>query len=406
MSKKEYLEALQKELSGYGAEICEEIMGEFEAHFAEAGEAGLTDEEIIAQLGTIQEVSESIKGMYGAPGATDTIDELARAQEEYVNAQIEYAKKISMEENDYWMAQAQMGDLEIVSNKRKEVGAENENGIVKGSILQEVSTIEIEGDLDLKLMHGEGDGFWEFHKRESNFFGSLFWKQFWGARNVSHSGADIEVERNGNILHFSLPDGASGDLKIEVPKYVRTIRAHGKDSDIEVMDLNLDEFLSRVYSGDLKFNSCHFTTADIHTSSGDIECNRLFGDIKLQSNAGDIEVEDHQGPGLDLMSMAGDIEATTTSPVVSVKTQAGDIELEMHGPVIDVQVETQAGDVEFKSESKDYTANIKTSAGDLSNKSGLTNRGKGSGVVGGSWIIGEGSGIVNISTSAGDIKIR
>ena len=57
MSKKEYLEALQKELSGYGAEICEEIMGEFEAHFAEAGEAGLTDEEIIAQLGTIQEVS-------------------------------------------------------------------------------------------------------------------------------------------------------------------------------------------------------------------------------------------------------------------------------------------------------------------------------------------------------------
>ena len=368
MTKKEYLEALHKELSGYGAEVCEEIMGEFEAHFAEAGEAGLTDEEIIAQLGTIQEVSESIKGMY------------VEATPEKRN------------------------DLEVLPNVPEKKS--EEAGTNHGLILQEVDTIEVEGELDLELMHGEGDGFWEFHKRESNFFGSLFWKQFWGARNVSHSGADIEVERNGNILHFSLPDGASGDLKIEVPNYVRVIRVNGRSSDVEVMDLDLDEFIGKVHSGDLKFSNSHFAHADVRTFSGDIECDGLFGDIKMQSDAGDIEVENHQGPGLDLISMAGDIEAVTTCPVVSVKTQAGDVELEMHGPVIDVKLESQAGDIKFESESKDYTANIKTSAGDLSNKSGLANRGKGAGVVGGSWIIGEGSGVVNISTSAGDIAIR
>ncbi|MBO4234882.1 MAG: DUF4097 family beta strand repeat protein [Firmicutes bacterium] len=373
MTKKEYMELLKSELAGYGQEVCDDIIGEFENHFAEAEGAGLTHDEIISELGTIQEVSDNIKGMYEPP------------------------KKVN-----------EIAPVNTVTNESC-----SENGV----ILQDVNTIEIDGDLDVKLMHGEGDGFWEYHKSASVFFDSPFWKQFWGERHVAgnESAAGLEVERSVNVLRLMLPKGTSGRLRIEVPNYVRTIRIHGKGSDVEVKDLELDEFSSAVSSGDYMFNNCNFATANIQTGSGDIESNRLFGDIKMQSNAGDIEVEDHQGPGLDLLSMAGDIEATTTSPVVSIKTQAGDVELEMRGPVIDVVVDTNAGDIDFVSVSKDYTARIKSVAGDFRNKSGLADRsqddswmrGKNNFMgVGGSWTIGEGNGRVSLSTTAGDVTIK
>ena len=67
MTKKEYMKALRKELVGYGDSICDEILSEFESHFAEAASAGIAEEDVIKGLGTIQEVSENIRGMYGDP---------------------------------------------------------------------------------------------------------------------------------------------------------------------------------------------------------------------------------------------------------------------------------------------------------------------------------------------------
>lgn len=379
MTKKEYMKALRKELVGYGDSICDEILSEFESHFAEAASAGIAEEDVIKGLGTIQEVSENIRGMYGDP--SEVVD-------------MTTGEIVPAETNEEVPA-SQNTSIEITIVKKEADGSQN------GLVLQDVDTIAVEGSMDLKLMRGEGDGFWEFTPHTSFFIQTPFWNKFWGERQAG----DIEVERTDRTLKLTLPSG-SGNLRIEVPGYVRNIFVNGGSSDMDIMDINLDCFTASVGSGDVSVSNCHFERADITASDGDIETDGLFGAITLTSHAGDVEVSNHQGPRLDLSSMAGDIEASTTSPDVSIRTQAGDIDLSMHGPVSHVTADTNAGDIDFRSESKDYTANVKSSAGDLSNKSGLPSRSLGGAFVGGTWTIGEGAGIVSLSTMAGDVTIR
>lgn len=366
MNKNEYMEAIKSALAEYDAELGAEIIGEFENHFAEAKEAGMTEEEIIAGLGSVDEVTAAIKGMYGEP----------------------HSEKMPEPRNEIEIkAATEMNDQE------------------KGLVTSEVDRIEIYGNLDSELVPGEGDGYWEYHKHKNNLFDSPFWRQFWGGREESEDGG-IEVERNGNALVFTLPKNISGHLRIEVPGYVRSIKIDGDSSDLDAKGLSLDAFDGNLRYGDYIFENCHIGTVAILASSGDVEASGLFGDIRVQSNAGDIELENHQGPKLDIITNAGDVEISTTSPVVSVRTHAGDVDLKMGGHIENVDVNTMAGDVEFASESKDYTATIKTNAGDLKNKSGLPKRSKSESIVGGSWIIGEGAATVTISTSAGDIEVR
>lgn len=379
MTKKEYMKALRKELVGYGDSICDEILSEFESHFAEAASAGIAEEDVIKGLGTIQEVSENIRGMYGDPSEV-----VEMTTGEIVSAESTEEKSAS-----------QNTSIEIITANKETDGSQN------GLVLQDVDTIAIEGSMDIKLTRGEGDGFWEFTPHTSFFIKTPFWNKFWGERQAG----DIEVERTDRTLKLTLPSG-SGDLRIEVPGYVRNIFVNGGSSDMDIMDINLDCFTASVGSGDVSVSNCHFERADITSSEGDVETDGLFGAVTLTSHAGDVEVSNHQGPRLDLSSMAGDIEASTTSPDVSIRTQAGDIDLSMHGPVSHVTADTNAGDIDFRSESKDYTANVKSSAGDLSNKSGLPTRNLGGKFVGGTWTVGEGAGIVSLSTMAGDVTIR
>ena len=379
MTKKEYMKSLRKELVGYGDSICDEILVEFESHFAEAASSGISEEDVIKGLGSIQEVSENIRSMYGDPKEV-----LDMATGEIVPTQSNEGTQAS-----------QNTSIEITTTKKEADGSQN------GLVLQDVDTIAIEGSVDVKLMRGEGDGFWEFNPHTTFFIQTPFWNKFWGERQSG----DIEVERIDRTLKLTLPSG-SGSLRIEVPGYVRNIFVNGGSSDMDVMDIDLANFTANVGSGDVSIANSHFEYADITASEGDIESAGLFGAITLTSHAGDIEVSNHQGPRLELVSMAGDIEAHTTSPDVSLRTQAGDIELSMHGPVSHVTAETNAGDIDFTSETKDYIASVKSSAGDLRNKSGLPTHSMGDKFVGGTWTVGEGAGIVRLTTMAGDVTIR
>ena len=60
MTKIEYLYELQRRLNKLPEEDRAEIMDAFEEHFLEGKKAGKTDAEIMEELGTVNEVAESL----------------------------------------------------------------------------------------------------------------------------------------------------------------------------------------------------------------------------------------------------------------------------------------------------------------------------------------------------------
>ena len=366
MTKKEYIDALKTELAGYDQAVVADILGEFESHFAEAATLGLTEDKIIAELGTIKEVSENIKSMYGTSSVQETGN--TELPVETDNALIKNAEE----------------------PKTKDTNLEH------GNILPEVDTIEVIGDVDVELIYAEGEGYWDYTPSTSIFFNSPFWKRFW---NQEEEGT-LDVEFRGTTLHFSAQD-INGTLKVAISDYVKTILLDGNSMDVDARNISVDVFKGKTYSGDFSFKDCQIANVALRTESGDIDAVNIFGAADFNSKAGDIDIENHQGPRLQITSSAGDIDVVTTSPEVLVETKAGDIDLTMNGPILEAKVKTAAGDVDFESRSKDYVLTASTSVGDIENETGLPRRGAKRPLI-----IGEGSGVVTISTSAGDITIR
>ena len=56
MNKQEYMKKLQERLESFGKELQEEIMEDYRQHFAEGENEGKSEEEIIEELGNIEEM--------------------------------------------------------------------------------------------------------------------------------------------------------------------------------------------------------------------------------------------------------------------------------------------------------------------------------------------------------------
>lgn len=93
MTKKEYMDLLSKALLHVEPEVARDIMEDYEAHFERAKESGRSDEEVIAELGSIEEFTEELNAfMSGKKGAAKSEGDSAdKMQEERVPSQAENA---------------------------------------------------------------------------------------------------------------------------------------------------------------------------------------------------------------------------------------------------------------------------------------------------------------------------
>ena len=61
MTREEYLGKLQEQLEKFGNELQQEIMEDYNQHFAEGEAEGRTDEEIIQELGNIEDMIRELR---------------------------------------------------------------------------------------------------------------------------------------------------------------------------------------------------------------------------------------------------------------------------------------------------------------------------------------------------------
>lgn len=80
MNKGEYLEALKKALKDTDKDVMDEILADYEEHFQVGMENGKTEEEICEELGSIEDLVEEIKEVYGTDNKSS--DSKQKKQEE------------------------------------------------------------------------------------------------------------------------------------------------------------------------------------------------------------------------------------------------------------------------------------------------------------------------------------
>lgn len=114
MTRKEYMEQLSRALEDVEPEVAKDIMEDYEAHFERARESGRSDEEVIEELGSIEEFSEELDAFISGK----------RTQKQCENAEKENAEESNVEEANTEGGNAEKGNTET-PQEAKEHAQEN-----------------------------------------------------------------------------------------------------------------------------------------------------------------------------------------------------------------------------------------------------------------------------------------
>lgn len=428
MTKKDYMDSLKAKLAGVEAELKEEIVNDYEEHFEMGAAEGKSEEQIISELGSIDELIKEI-------GVLDNEGSEAAKDSEQTEATSEEAK---------------------AENETKENAGSNG---ASGS-----KPFEFAG----KTM----DEYVNMFAKGLGAFGAAFLKGAEGfaasaetfAKNVSKS---FDEARNAKMKE----DGSeSFDQEAEDADYQATDNAEKDQDDPEKWESTVNGTAKKVVisagpadvkvieskDGKINFRYINNGTAAqqlaykfFHKQNGgtieaeikkvgdstkffrsikspkitlEVEIPAGFNNVYVKAFSGNIEADDINCAKFSADSMSGNIKASGVFEVYKSKTISGDINLDLN-TTSEISLTSISGDIKLKEEQcknicastvsgdvdiavancDGYTAKITTVSGDT--KMDFKGCGK-SNVKNGNYIFGDGINKINVTTVSGDIDIN
>ena len=404
MTKNEYLAALNQALTNYSPSFKKDILDAFEAHFQEGINEGRSEEEIMNDLGTIDDVIENIHMM---GGEKETVHKEQKNKDyEVLKEGLSTAFRAFTRIADEALGHAK--DFTANMNRKKNTAqyySEPQSETLPSSIVKLVIYSEtLMSSLDIKLEKGN-----ELHYKFTQSH-SIF-------TNPISDGIRCEVsDTTGKILV-----NGSGNLTVQIPDGVTTIAMEAPAGDVDIIDIKLDEFNCHNTSGDITLNRVEMKHADfkmmagdldisdstfdeigMQLSCGDVDLTNTTGNLYANLSAGDIDIQKHAADVIQISATAGDINMEVSSPNIEVKSTAGDIDLNVHGDIHSIKVTSTAGDIDMTTDSKDYQASLSTNFGDVDFDDDLPYQK----LHGKKYIVGNGKGEILIKTNAGDIDFH
>ena len=404
MTKNEYLAALNQALANYSPSFKKDILDAFEAHFQEGINEGRSEEEIMNDLGTIDDVIENIHMM---GGEKETVHK-EQKNKDYENLKEGLSTAFHAFTRIADEALGHAKDFTENMNRKKNTAqyySEPQSETLPSSIVKLVIHSEtLMSSLDITLEKGN-ELRYEFTQSQSIF------------TNPINNGIRYELtDSTAKILV-----NGSGDLTVQIPDGVTTISMEAPAGDVDINDIKLDEFNCHNTSGDLTLNRVEIKHADftmlagdldisdsnfdeigMKLSAGDVDLTNTTGNLYANIAAGDIDIQKHAADIIQISAAAGDIDMEVSSPIIEVKTTAGDIDLNVRGEIQNIQVTSTAGDIDMTTKTKDYRACLSTNFGDIDFDDDLPYqklRHK-------NYIVGDGKGEILIKTNAGDIDFH
>lgn len=449
MTKAEYLEKLQEKLQKFSNELQDEIMDDYMQHFAEGEQLGKSDEEIIAELGNIEDMirelpeEECVEDFAGQVQASSVGNGIAETIETKSIAEIAEAdaeKQFSY--NGFYkgvVVDGKVADVLLEESIDGQIHVDyRNNSDLNGQLRYEFYQYEENGIFHVGVRRREGvDG--GAKRKTISFFG----------RTISFENA-FGRDDDANIqLRMQVPAGmekltvktSSGEIKILNVHGVE-LTVNSNSGDVEMRNLEIDTFKFSIASGDAVLNDAAFKEGAMNTASGDLDLcnvtaekfniNTASGDVsvnsvkvrnlKMNTASGDMDMFDVEAENVVFNSASGDMNGTrvmvqdtmqcsTASGDADMHGQAkcfrfgsgsGDLNLHCSGVMESVSVSTGSGDVDLRLE--DVTGmelTTKVQSGDVD----IDWKGQSSCIQNATGTFGDGSCKVNVKTGSGDVSI-
>ena len=359
MRKEEYFAELEEKLNGYDAEMQQEILEEFRAHLAEAVKEGKTEEEVLEDLGSPDELYENIRTIYGDP----------RPQSDSTSFDFEL-DKLSSALKDAFSTIGEIVSITVdsaVKSYREQENAEQMRTSAAAVDCEGCDTLRVRSwncDLDVYISRGD--------RLEYTFrpVSSVFNKK----------AAQLSVDVTDNKVDF-VGELGRGKLILKVPEQFRLLQMDLTSGDTEISGLDLEEMDMRTTSGDLNLRSCGIGVLRVSVTSGDVSARSCTGDMYIKATSGDVDVMGQKGSVIIVSTTSGDIELQAEADSISLNATSGDIRCDRPDRDTAVDITTKSGDV------VNYTGVVMTK------------------VQNGSFFISGGRKHIRIHTASGDIAI-
>ena len=408
MTKSEYMEALQNKLECFNRELQQEIMEDYEQHFAEGIAAGKSEEEIMAELGSIEDMISELP-------EEDIVRESAEAEsgERTENAMPEAGRQSNTYAGEYRavVIDGEIADVRLKQSDDGQVHADFDSSDPDYCYYQ----YEESGTLYLGVKRDQNST--RAAKRAVKFM--LF-------------GKTVKVDLDGSFENFekgfrSVWNGSGGSnikLEVRIPAGIGRVEIKTRNGDIEVQDVMPEELDLKSSSGDVSI--CHVTVdrLQLNTTSGDVTAENISsGSMDVHVTSGDVSLDDAESGSIRFQGASGDLSGNRVrGHVVSIRSGSGDVEL--NGAFESYNIGTGSGDMDIRVKAGAKEVQISTGSGDVELDVTDVERtevtvGTGSGeaviygsggarhhVTKGSSSVGSGECKVLVTTGSGDAEIR
>lgn len=397
MTKNEYMKMLEIQLGKFSQSTRQEILEDYENHFAEAISQGKSEEEIINELGDIQDMIDEIpdedlsqentpeNSMYDGAEASSAAGEDSSGRRVISDCADTYRKIV---------ADCKAADVLVrtSADDKLYVQYENYNNSAKT-------------DNNANFYQYEKDGVFYVGMKKNET----------AARNVTIGFLGFHMDIP-NVRTYE-----SGKVIIDIPAGFKELEIVTGSGDAELSDVTGETLSVRTASGDIDMGRVKYQNINVSATSGDIELKDIAAEIfEIGATSGDAELENISAKILKLSTSSGDVEARNiVAEQTEVRTSSGDSEfsgkvakyfgrsgsgdqeIEIEGKLSEGEFITGSGDIELKI--KDNTGaeiTASTGSGDVDVRTRLNVESRLNG-----YVVGDGSAKISVKTGSGDADI-
>lgn len=437
MKKEEYMSGLKKALEGFEEELVQEIVTDYEEHFRVGLERGRSEEELIEELGTAEDLVEEINEMLGirSQGASGQNLKAEPRQAEKMlvrstEADAEGQNDNVTEENSSWKGYEQkeeeqswgQEDRDKISKSIKDMLAKamEEAGKAIDIAAKEVGKIDFD-----KIMKEAGDAINEAGQAMQEGFKKQkeVWKQRGNTENTTWEQNESSDSQNEE-KEYNQEQGEEGCKRIIIQGEFADVTLKGTDDTLPSATYEQssykDSMIYPFYSyqeGDTFYIG--FRKSDENTerksgffrmkysSSADLTVNIPKGVecVELTGTSGDIEIEGLSAGQLIISSKSGDIEMCNIhGRYCKIESISGDITLR-HIQNEEFLLSSKSGDVEIE-RMQGGKLQLSTMSGDLNITSSSFEELTGSLTSGDAEADNVKAKSISISTASGDICMQ
>ena len=397
MTKNEYMKMLEIQLGKFSQSTRQEILEDYENHFAEAMSQGKSEEEIINELGDIQDMIDEIP------------DEDLSQENTPENSMYDGAEACSAADED---SSGRRVISDCTDTYRKIVADCKATDVLVRTSADDKLYVQYE-NYNNSAKTDNSANFYQYEKDGVFYVGMK--KNDTAARNVTIGFLGFHMDIP-NVRSYD-----SGKMIIDIPAGFKELEIVTGSGDAELSDVTGETLSVRTASGDIDMSRVKYQNINVSATSGDIEIKDIAAELlEISATSGDAELENISAKILKLSTSSGDVEARNiVAEQTEVRTSSGDSEfsgkvakyfgrsgsgdqeIEIEGKLSEGEFITGSGDIELKI--KDNTGaeiTASTGSGDVDVRTRLNVESRLNG-----YVVGDGSAKISVKTGSGDADI-